>query len=75
MYVDEIIRQITLINPERGNMFIRVRDEIKKNINSYQKLNESVLTFGMRKSLLVISSTISTQSLIICIFISQWVKK
>ncbi|XP_025407470.1 33 kDa inner dynein arm light chain, axonemal-like [Sipha flava] len=49
---NEIIRQVTVNCPERGSMLIRVRDEIQKNLNSYQKLYESVITFGIRKSLL-----------------------
>lgn len=65
MYADEIIRQITVNCAEWGIMFIRVRDEIKNNLNSYQKLYESVTAFGIRKSLLVINRTISTKYFII----------
>lgn len=54
MYADEIIRQVTVNCAERGSMLIRVRDEIKNNLDSYQKLYESVIAFGIRKSLLVI---------------------
>lgn len=59
---DEIIRQVTLDNPERGNelffailivglLLLRVRDELKMTIAAYQTLYQSSVTFGMRKQL------------------------
>ena len=35
---DEIIRQVTLSEPERGLLLLRVRDEIKMTIAAYQTL-------------------------------------
>ena len=35
---DEIIRQVTLNEPERGLLLLRVRDEIKMTIAAYQTL-------------------------------------
>ena len=48
---DEIIRQITLSEPERGLLLLRVHDEIKMTIAAYQTLYQSSVTFAMRKQL------------------------
>ena len=48
---DEIIRQITIECPERGLLLVKVRDEIKMSIASYQTLYESAILFGIRKQL------------------------
>ena len=48
---DEIIRQVTIECPERGLLLLRVRDEIKMTIASYQTLYESAVLFGIRKQL------------------------
>ena len=49
--VEEIIRQVTIECPERGLLLLRVRDEIKMTIASYQTLYESAILFGIRKQL------------------------
>ena len=46
---DEIIRQITLNEPERGLLLLRIRDEIKMTIAAYQTLYQSSVNFAMRK--------------------------
>jgi dynein light intermediate chain len=46
---DEIIRQVTIECPERGLLLLRVRDEIRMTIASYQTLYESAILFGIRK--------------------------
>ena len=48
---DEIIRQVTIECPEGGLLLLRVRDEIKMTIASYQTLYESAILFGIRKQL------------------------
>ena len=48
---DEIIRQVTLNEPERCLLLLRVRDEIKMTIAAYQTLYQSSVTFAMRKQL------------------------
>jgi dynein light intermediate chain len=48
---DEIIRQVTIDNAERGLLLLKVRDEIKMSIASYQILYESALLYGIRKQL------------------------
>ena len=48
---DEIIRQVTLNQPERGLLLLRVRDEIKLTNSAYQTLYQSSVTFAMRKQL------------------------
>ena len=48
---DEIIRQVTIDNPERGLLLLKVRDEIKMSIASYQTLYESALLYGLRKQM------------------------
>jgi len=40
---DEIIRQVTLNEPERGLLLLRVRDEIKMTIAAYQTLYQRYL--------------------------------
>ena len=49
---DELIRQITINCAERGFLLVRVRDEIKMTIQSYQTLYESSIAYGMRKALM-----------------------
>ena len=46
---DEIIRQVTIAEPERGLLLLRVREEIKMTIQAYMTLYQSAVTFGMRK--------------------------
>ena len=48
---DDIIRQVTIECPERGLLLLRVRDEIKMTIASYQTLYDSAILFGIRKKL------------------------
>ena len=48
---DEIIRQVTIDNPDRGLLLLKVRDEIKMSIASYQTLYESALLYGLRKQM------------------------
>lgn len=48
---DEIIRQVTLAEPVRGLLLLRVRDEIRMTITAYQTLYQSSVTFAMRKQL------------------------
>lgn len=48
---DEIIRQVTINSPERGLLLMRVRDEHRMALASYQTLYQSSISFGMRKQL------------------------
>jgi dynein light intermediate chain len=48
---DELIRQVTINCAERGLLLLRVRDELRMAIASYQTLYESSIAFGMRKAL------------------------
>lgn len=48
---DELIRQVTIHNRERGLLLLRVRDELRMTAASYQTLYESSIAFGMRKAL------------------------
>lgn len=50
--LDELIRQITIQCLERGFLLVRVRDELRMTIESYQALYESAIAYGMRKALL-----------------------
>ncbi|OQV25124.1 33 kDa inner dynein arm light chain, axonemal [Hypsibius exemplaris] len=49
---DELIRQATLECAERGLMLLRVRDEIRMTVATYETLFESSMAYGMRKVLL-----------------------
>jgi len=48
---DELIREVTINCAERGLLLLRVRDELRMTIASYQTLYESSIAFGMRKAL------------------------
>ena len=48
---DEIIRQVTLDQPERGLLLMRVRNDIEKTNAAYKTLYQSSVTFAMRKQL------------------------
>lgn len=51
IFVDELIRQVTINCAERGLLLLRARDEIRMTIAAYQTLYESSVAFGMRKAL------------------------
>lgn len=51
LYIDELIRQVTINCAERGHLLLRVRDEIQMTIAAYQTFYESSVVFGMRKAL------------------------
>lgn len=46
---DEVIREVTLLCPERGLLLLRVRDELRMTISGYRTLYESSTAFGTRK--------------------------
>ncbi|KAH0793584.1 33 kDa inner dynein arm light chain, axonemal [Histomonas meleagridis] len=46
---DEIIRQITIDCSARGKLLVKVRDEQRKTIQSYQELYDSAIAWGIRK--------------------------
>ena len=48
---DELIRQVTINCAERGLLLLRVRDEIRLTVASYQTLYDSCIAFGMRQAL------------------------
>ena len=48
---DEVIRQCTINCVERGLLLLRVRDELRMTLHSYQTLYESSIAFGIRKAL------------------------
>lgn len=50
---DEIIRQVTLSEPERGLLLLRVRDEIKMTIAAYQTLYQRYVQWITEYVLLV----------------------
>ena len=49
---DELIRQITINCAERGLLLLRVRDEARMTIASYETLYESSIAYGIRKALM-----------------------
>lgn len=48
---DEMIRQVTLNQPERGLLLLRVRDEARMTVDAYKTLYDSSIVFGIRKQL------------------------
>ncbi|GAV02114.1 hypothetical protein RvY_12716-2 [Ramazzottius varieornatus] len=48
---DELIRQITLDSPDRGLMFLRIRDEIRMTMAAYETLFERGVAYGSRNAL------------------------
>lgn len=51
LVVDELIRQITLDSPDRGLMFLRIRDEIRMTMAAYETLFERGVAYGTRNAL------------------------
>lgn len=49
---DELIRQVTIACSERGLLLLRVRDEMRFTAVAYEKLYESNVAHGIRKSLI-----------------------
>ena len=48
---DEIIRQVTLNEPNRGLLLLRVRNQIEMSNEAYRTLQQNAVTFAMRKQL------------------------
>mmetsp|Transcript_35996 Transcript_35996/g.83581 ORF Transcript_35996/g.83581 Transcript_35996/m.83581 type:complete len:246 (+) Transcript_35996:52-789(+) len=48
---DELIREVTIILPERGLLLLRVRDEMRMTVAAYQTLYESSVAYAVRKAL------------------------
>ena len=48
---NEVIRQVAINSCDRGRLLVRIRDTNKLTINTYKRLFESSVTFGMRKML------------------------
>mmetsp|Transcript_16043 Transcript_16043/g.28807 ORF Transcript_16043/g.28807 Transcript_16043/m.28807 type:complete len:260 (+) Transcript_16043:95-874(+) len=48
---DELIRQVTIMCAERGLLLLRVREELRMEISTYQTLYESSIAYGMRCAL------------------------
>lgn len=48
---DELIRQVTLNQPERGLLLLRIRDEALMTRDAYKTLYDSSIVFGIRKQL------------------------
>merc|ERR1711971_14179 len=48
---NEIIRQVTINCAERGQLLLRIRDELFCTLNTLETLYESSLAFGLRKAL------------------------
>jgi dynein light intermediate chain, axonemal len=50
---DELIRQITINCAERGLLLLRVRDEARMTISSYETLYESSIAYGRLSSFIL----------------------
>ena len=48
---DELIRQVTLQNPEQGLLLLRIRDESYATVDAYRALYSTAVEFGNRKAL------------------------
>lgn len=48
---NEVIRQVAINSFHRGKLLVRIRDNFKLTKNTYKRLFESSVTFGMRKML------------------------
>ncbi|KHN85982.1 28 kDa inner dynein arm light chain, axonemal [Toxocara canis] len=48
---DELIRQVSVNCAERGLMLLRVRDELRLTLFSYEHVLESAIAYGIRKSI------------------------
>jgi len=48
---DELIRQVTINCAERGQLLLRVRDELFCTLKAFETLYESSISFGLRKAL------------------------
>lgn len=48
---NEVIRQVAINSYDRGRLLVRIRDTNQLTINTYKRLFESSVTFGMRKML------------------------
>eukprot|EP00667_Euglena_gracilis_P016284 EG_transcript_17040 len=47
---DELLRQVTVDNPERGLLLLRVRDELRMTTAAYTTLYETSVDFGRKKA-------------------------
>jgi dynein light intermediate chain len=51
LLADELLRQVTIDQPERGLLLRRIRDEAKMTIEAYKCLHEAALQYGAQKLL------------------------
>lgn len=58
---DELVRQVTVEQEERGLILLRIRDQIRMSIAAYQTLYHTSVAFGMRKSLQAEETTASME--------------
>ncbi|KAH0793930.1 inner dynein arm light chain, axonemal [Histomonas meleagridis] len=49
--MNEIIRQVSIEMPERGELLLDIRDEFNKTIQSYERMYESSVSHGIRKAI------------------------
>lgn len=68
--LDEMIRQITLVNIQRGELLIRIRDEFNSTIEAYKQISEDCLLFNIRKTKAVNNFIYNTIHVINPIFLS-----
>ena len=59
---DELIRQVTINEPERGKILARYRDDIRQTKVAYKTLYQSAVNFAQRKQMQA-ESTLSTVEL------------
>lgn len=53
MLPDELIRQIALINLDRAELLIRIRDDARSTIEAYKQIFEDCQMFNARKTITV----------------------
>lgn len=51
--VDELIRQVSIINVDRGELLIRIRNEFKSTIQVYSQIFKDSLLFSNKKIAIV----------------------
>lgn len=50
MLFDELLRQVTLDNPERGLLLLHIRDELRLTMDAYKTLNEAAVQYATTKA-------------------------
>lgn len=71
---EELIRHVTINCTERGQLLLRIRDEIAMSMSAYETLYCSSVAFGMRKALQAQEGKERLQEMVNVLEVEDWLQ-